>query len=103
MTLTLDMAMAAIRGNLEATVDIAGLRQALPYLLSVGGREPLLALHNPVRQEDGRVTGMEWEYPEGALLVGRLGSFRELEAGTGARHAVAAATLASSAPARGLS
>ena len=79
----LDMAMAAIRGNLEATVDLSGLRQALPTLLSTGGREPLLALQNPVRLDDGRVAGMEWEYPEGALLVGRLGSLRELEAGAG--------------------
>jgi MoxR-like ATPase len=79
----LEMAMAAIRSNLECTVDPAGLRQALPTLLAAGGREPLLALQNPVRLDDGRVTGMEWEYPEGALLVGRLSSLRELEAGAG--------------------
>jgi DNA-binding NtrC family response regulator len=77
----LDHAMEAVRHNIEGVVDLTNLEARLPHLVQDSGRAPLEVLMFPSRGEDGRVQGLHQVVREGALVIGRASSLRDLEPG----------------------
>jgi hypothetical protein len=63
-------AAAAIRANLDL-VDVPGLERALPHLLHAQGAQPIRVLLSPTVGADGRVSGLQAEFFEGSLAIGR--------------------------------
>ncbi len=73
-------AMSGIRSNVDGPVDLAALQRTLPHLLRSGGQQPIHVLLNPTIQIDGAVSGLSEEFFDGAVLIGRVRTLRELEA-----------------------
>lgn len=75
--------LGAIRANVDGVVDAPALRRVLPHLLQPGGRAPIRVLMDPAVEADGTVSGLQKEFPEGALLVGRVRDLGELARAAG--------------------
>jgi transcriptional regulator with AAA-type ATPase domain len=75
----LDRALEAIRSNVAGLVDTPTLEARLPHLVSDQGRAPISVLLFPSRGEDGQLRGLRQRFREGAVVVGRAGSLRDLE------------------------
>ena len=72
--------LEAIRATIPGTVHLAALEDHLPHLVRRTSAEPIRVLLNPVTRPDGSISGLQETFDDGALLVGRVRSWRELQA-----------------------
>ena len=93
-------ALDALRANVRGPIDLTALRQHLPHLVSAGG-QPIRVLMHPVVQSSGAVTGLQEEFHDGAVMVGRIRTPAELDGvlAAGARGEAISALLGGVRPA----
>lgn len=77
--------LAAIRGSIHGCVDLPELEERLPNLLDGLDRAPLRLLLFP-SVHNGHLVGLEREFSERAVLVGRTSQLAELRPGSGDRR-----------------
>lgn len=71
--------LRAVRTNVDGPIDLDALRRTLPHLLQREHHQPIKVLLTPTMHPDGSVSGLQEDFHEAALLVGRLRSLAELE------------------------
>ncbi len=73
--------MEALKANQPGEVDLSGVQDQLPELLTGESRAPIRVLLFPSVLPGGVVRGLEQSYSEAALVVGRASQFDELRPG----------------------